>query len=122
MDDNQRSVAYFALWDGIKNHAEFVVCLMNRGKIEHARRILNGKEIRKRHVMGVIIKSVARYNRSWSFHLAPESIDFFEVAMEVCDANVAYVEENITEVGGSFLPDYRWCPWSSTLVREIVMK
>lgn len=69
--------------------------------------------------MGIVVASKAPYNPAWSYHLRPDSISFFEMAIEVCDANMRYVEEHLDEVGGAFLPGGGWCPWSSKLVREI---
>ncbi len=69
--------------------------------------------------MGIIVKERRDYNPDWSYHLAPDSISFFRYAVEVCDANMQYVEDNLDAVGGSFLPGNRWCPWQSQLVREI---
>jgi hypothetical protein len=51
--------------------------------------------------------------------MAPDTIGFFEMQIEVCDANSNYVEEHLDEVGGSFLPKSFWCPWSSTLAAEV---
>lgn len=39
--------------------------------------------------------------------------------MEVCDAAVDYVEENLADVGGAFLPNSFWCPWGSRILREL---
>ncbi|MGW5100847.1 BP74-related protein [Streptomyces sp. NPDC004100] len=61
----------------------------------------------------------ASYNPRWSFHYNPETVNFFDVAIEVCDATLPYVEENLDEAGGAFLPGAIWCPWSSRLTREI---
>ena len=72
-----------------------------------------------RHVQGTVSASRMPYNPSWSFHLTPESIGFFENQIEVCDANVANVEKHLDEVGGSFLPRSKWCPWSSQLLGEV---
>jgi hypothetical protein len=99
-----------------------VIQLVELGKIEHARRILSGEERSRVHVQGAIVKEAADYNPGWSFHLSPESIDFFEIAMEVCDAAIAYVEEHLDEIGGSALPGAHWCPWSSRLVDEVTSK
>jgi hypothetical protein len=30
-----------------------------------------------------------------------------------------YVEDHLSEAGGSFLPGNRWCPWSSVLTKEV---
>jgi hypothetical protein len=71
------------------------------------------------HIMGTVVKRSTRWNSPWSFHLAPKSIQFFEVAIEVCDASIQYVEDHLDEVGGAFLPGSVWCPWGSRLIAEI---
>jgi hypothetical protein len=71
------------------------------------------------HVMGTIVLTRAPYNPEWSFYLDPPTISFFESAIEVCDANVTYVEEHLDEIGGSALPNRFWCPWSSRLAAEV---
>lgn len=97
----------------------FIFELTDEKLIDHARKILSGAEQEQVHVTGIIVKSPAPYNPKWSYHLDPESIGFFEVAIEVCDASIRYVEEHLDEVGGAFLPGGRWCPWGSRLLREI---
>jgi hypothetical protein len=71
------------------------------------------------HIMGTVVKRSTRWNSPWSFHLAPKSIQFFEVAIEVCDASIQYVEDHLGEVAGAFLPGGVWCPWGSRLLGEI---
>jgi hypothetical protein len=39
--------------------------------------------------------------------------------IQVCDANVEFVEENLADAGGAFLPDNFWCPWSSRVLEEV---
>lgn len=97
----------------------FTIKLTQPEKIDHARRILSGDEKSRVHVQGIIVKEKAEYNPDWSYHLEPKTIDFFEIAIEVCDANMEYIEENLDEVGGPTLPNNHWCPWSSKLVDEI---
>jgi hypothetical protein len=99
----------------------FVIDLIDEGKTAHARRILSGVERNQVHVSGIVVKAPAPYNPHWNFHLSPESIMFFELAVEVCDASIKYVAEHLDEVGGAFLPDSRWCPWGSRVVRELPM-
>ena len=115
------SPAYFRFTD-TDGQARFVIQLVEPSKIEHARRILRGEETLRVHIQGTIVKKTAEYNPDWSYHLDPESIDFFELAIEVCDAAIQYVEEHLDEVGGSTLPDSHWCPWSSRLVDELKLK
>jgi hypothetical protein len=110
------SPAYFRFTDGKQ---QFVIQLVEPSKIEHARRILHGEEQSRVHIQGTVVKDRAVYNPDWSYYLAPESIEFFERATEVCDASIQYVEEHLDEVGGSTLPDSHWCPWDSHLVDEV---
>lgn len=99
-----------------------MIKLIDEAMTAHARRILSGAEKQKVHVSGVVVKTSAPYNSDWNFHLSPESIAFFELAVEVCDASIKYVAEHLEEVGNAFLPDGRWCPWGSRLVRELPMR
>ena len=63
--------------------------------------------------MGKIVKDPTEYNSEWSYQLDSTSIEFFEIAIEVCDASIHYVEEYLDEVGGAFLPANIWCPWGA---------
>jgi hypothetical protein len=83
----------------------FVIELRDPDKIAHARRILSGEERSRIHAQGTVVKASAPYNPGWSFHLNPGSIDFFELAIEVCDASTQYVEDHLDEVGGPPYPD-----------------
>ncbi|MFI9550099.1 BP74-related protein [Nonomuraea endophytica] len=109
--------AYFEMTD--VTHARFVFQLTDPAKIAHARRILSGEETERVHAIGRIIKRPAPYNPGWSFHYDPATIDFFEVAIEVCDSTIPYTEEHLDEACGAFLPGCVWCPWTSRLVREL---
>ena len=100
---------------------QFVFRLDDPAKIAEARHILATSDELKGHVQGTIVQRPVDYNPSWSFHLDPKTIGFFEMQIEVCDANVTYVEAHIDEVGGSFLPKSFWCPWSSRLSHEVAM-
>ena len=98
---------------------EFVFELHDEAKIAEARAILADTDTLKNHVQGTIIPRPIPYNPGWSFHLGPSTISFFEMQIEVCDANATYVEEHLDEIGGSTLPNSFWCPWSSRLAREL---
>ena len=76
--------ARFAFTD-VDPGKEFVIELRDPQKIAHARRVLSGDETAAVHVLGTVNKSPASYNQAWSYHLQHESIEFFEVAIEVCD-------------------------------------
>jgi len=98
---------------------QFVIELTDESKIQQARNILNGTQKDETHVLGRIIKRPAPYNPKWSYQLDPASISFFSYAIEVCDAQIGYVEDHLDEAGGAFLPGAVWCPWNSRLVKEI---
>lgn len=114
----KKDLAYFEFKGSGKSEL-FVFQLRDPSKIAHARAILSGEETVKIHPKGIIVKEAAKYNPKWSYHLDPDSVTFFSVSMEVCDANMRYVEEHLSEVGGAALPDSIWCPWSSKLTREL---
>ena len=97
----------------------FTILLTDTARIQEARDIIHGVQTEKVRVMGTIIKAPAFYNPHWSYHLDPASIEFFEVAVEVCDAHPQYVEEHLEEVCGAFLPHCVWCPCSSVVTGEL---
>ncbi|MET7329719.1 calmodulin-binding protein [Nonomuraea sp. NPDC005650] len=97
----------------------FVLQLTNPEKIQHARDLLSGATRDQPHVIGRIVKRPAFYNPRWSYHYDPDTVSFFDMAIEVCDATIPYVEDHLDEAGGAFLPGLHWCPWSSRLVREL---
>ncbi|KAI7884484.1 uncharacterized protein EV154DRAFT_554901 [Mucor mucedo] len=110
--------AYFAF----KTHGttdEFVFKLTDDKRIKHARDLLSGATDDEPYVMGRIRKQTASYNPKYSFHLDPEAITFFNMAIEVCDATLPYLEEHLDEACGAFLPGCFYCPWTSKLTREV---
>lgn len=89
----------------------FVFKLTDPQRIQQARDLL-ATGIRK-IVAGTIIKQPVYYNAPWSYHLDPKSIGFVDFALEVCDAPIGLLEEDLANA----YPD--WCPWGSQLLREI---
>ncbi|MFD0021024.1 calmodulin-binding protein [Streptomyces sp. NPDC058382] len=109
--------AYFEMTDVTQN--TFIVKLVNEGQISHARDLVSGATSDEPHIVGRINTRPAVYNPRWSFHFDPETVRFFNFGIEVCDATVPYVEDHLDEVGGAFLPGRYFCPWTSTIVREV---
>jgi hypothetical protein len=99
---------------------EFVVEITKQEDIDHARQLLAGVATDRPHIVGRLIKRTKDYNPGWSFYLDPATVSFFDMAIEVCDADMQYVEDHLDEACGAFLPGCMWCPWSSRLSREIV--
>ncbi|MFD0888968.1 calmodulin-binding protein [Streptosporangium algeriense] len=111
--------AYFEFADAAND--KFVFKLTDPAKIQHARDLVNGVTTANPSVIGKIVAGTESYNPAWSYHYDPATVGFFEVATEVCDASIGYVEEHLSEVGGAFLPGNTWCPWSSHVVREVTV-
>ena len=111
--------AYFEIGFPTLAEGRFVIALNDTAKIEQARKAVTDPEQNPHSVMGIIVKSAAAYNPPWSYHLDPATIEFFELAIEVCDAAPQFVEDHLAEACGAFLPDCRWCPWSSKVLAEI---
>ncbi|MEY9895732.1 hypothetical protein ABIA31_009422 [Catenulispora sp. MAP5-51] len=109
--------AYFEVTDITRE--TYIVKLVEPAEIEHARELVAGETTDRPHLIGRIVKRTAPYSPRWSYHLQPESVHFFDNAIEVCDATIPYVEEHLDEAGGAFLPGLVWCDWSSRLVREV---
>lgn len=110
-------MAYFAFEDVTRS--EFIFEVTDQARIDQARRIVSGEERDEVHVLGRIVKRQQPYNPQWSFHLDPNTISFFQMAIEVCDSTTPYVEDNLDEACGAFLPGCFWCPWSSKVTREV---
>jgi hypothetical protein len=109
--------AYFVMTDVTGEH--FVIKLITPGDIRHARDLVEGRTTDRPSVMGLISTRPARYNPEWGYHLRPGTISFFDLATEVCDATIPYVEEHLNQVGTDFLPGNRWCDWSSHLIAQL---
>ncbi|KAN0023202.1 hypothetical protein ACTFIU_011365 [Dictyostelium citrinum] len=109
--------AYFAF--KVYHDNDFIFKLTDDKKIKAARDILSGKETNTVHVMGRIKKNKQSYNPQYDFHLDPDTVTFFDLAIEVCDATPQYVEDHLDEVCGAFLPGCYYCPWASKLSKEV---
>ena len=82
----------------VEPNKHFVIELREPEKIEHARRIIRGEETKMVHIQGTIVKQNVSYNPDWSYYLKPESIEFFESSIEVCDSTMQDVEDKLDKV------------------------
>lgn len=109
--------AYFEMTDITRER--FVIKLTEADDIKHARALIGGETSEQPHVLTRITQSRAAHNPRWSYQNDPEQTQFFEYAIEVCDATIPYVEDHLDEAGGAFLPGRIWCNWTSRLVKEL---
>ena len=115
------SVAACALFAFVQGNPDqrFVFETCDPQVIEQARTLLTSPEPGGMHPTGTVVPGTADYNPAWRYHLDPASISFAEMSIEACDADMAYVEAHLDEVGGAFLPASRWCPWNAVLTGEL---
>jgi hypothetical protein len=95
----------------------FVVGISDPATIAQARKLIH--EGQSRIVTGIIATNQAPYNVPWGFHYLPNTVRLADMTTEVCDATATYVQAHLKDVGKDFLPDNRWCPWHTRLVREV---
>jgi hypothetical protein len=101
---------------GTSPHPEqFTFKLNDAAKIDEARSLIGQNKL----IIGMIIKEPIYYNRPWSFYLDPDTINFIDGAIEVCDSAILPIEMSLDAVGGAFLPGKTWCPWGAQLLKEI---
>lgn len=60
-------------------------------------------------MLGRVVRDDPGVNEPWSWHIDPESLEFAEITIEVCDGLPSHVEEGVITS-----PDY--CPWSAEIV------
>ncbi|MEN2992496.1 MAG: hypothetical protein ABDH91_02965 [Bacteroidia bacterium] len=97
----------------------FILRLRDSVRIAEARRIIAERQGRTIPI-GPLRAGNGGFNRcgeySWSWHFHPDSVEFAEITIEVCDARPSYVEANLEE----WLRHVRiYCPWEAQLVREL---
>ena len=108
-----------ALFEFTDGSNEFVFELRDPAKIALARKYLASQGAEPLRIAGRIAEAPVPHNARWSFHLAPGTVQFFGASIEVCNASIHAVQENLAYVGGTFLPGGWWCPWDSRLTREL---
>jgi len=92
----------------------FRIRLRDPERIARARRIVAGQEP-QRIVIGPVRRGDGGFNAPWRWHLDPDSTEFAEVTIELCDGTPSYLEAHLDE----WLATVRtYCPWGSRLVRE----
>jgi uncharacterized protein (TIGR03437 family) len=108
--------AYFRIGDA--SGSSIVVRVDHAAAIERAREALAGRS-GPVIMTSKIVPVPAFDNPGWRFHVDPITVEFVDLAAEVCDSSIAGVERALNEVGGSVLPDFRWCLWSTKVLAEL---
>jgi hypothetical protein len=87
---------------------QYKIRLTDPEDIEIARRLLNGEEAPS-IPNGVIVRGDSGVNVDYSWHIDPESVEFAEMTVEVCDGLPSDVEQEI-------ITSDRYCPWSAEVI------
>jgi hypothetical protein len=88
---------------------EYRILLTDPADIEIARRLLAGEEAPS-IPNGVIVRGDdGGVNTGYSWHIDPESVEFAEMTIEVCDGLPSFVEDG-TLTGDQF------CPWAAEVI------
>jgi hypothetical protein len=87
---------------------EYRIRLTDPADIEIARRLLAGEEA-PGIPNGVVVRGDPDVNVGYSWHIDPESVEFVDVTVEVCDGLPSHVEEGL-------ITSDRYCPWSAEVI------
>lgn len=87
---------------------QFRLLVTDADQIEHVRGLLAGGE-EGRIPNGVIVRGETGVNEGWSWHIDPDSLEFADMTVEVCDGLPSHVED------GTLTSD-RYCPWSARVI------
>lgn len=95
------------------NGEKFKVLVKNPLVAEELRKILRGE--RSGIVNGELRRGDGGFNKPWSWHLDPDTVEVADVTIELCDGMPSFVESEL---------DYwlnvvkRYCPWNTRVVAE----
>ena len=87
---------------------EFRIELTDPADIEVARRLLSGEDA-PRIPNGIVVRGDPGANTGYSWHIDPTSVEFADVATEVCDGLPSDVE------AGLITSDH-YCPWQARVI------
>jgi len=87
---------------------EYRIRLTDPADIEIARKLLAGEEA-PRIPNGVVVRGDPDVNVGYTWHIDPESVEFVDITMEVCDGLPSDVENGI-------ITSDRYCPWSAEVI------
>jgi len=87
---------------------EYRIRLTDPADIEIARKLLAGEEA-PRIPNGRVVRGDPDVNTGYTWHIDPESVEFVDITMEVCDGLPSDVEKGI-------ITSDRYCPWSAEVI------
>ena len=91
----------------------FKVLIRDPQVIAEAERLISSGE--RRILSGKVERGDGGFNDPWSWHLNPDSVEFADITIELCDGCPHYLEEDLeywTKTVGYY------CPWSTEIVKR----
>ena len=76
--------------------------------IGHAEALLAGEDVAA-IPLGTVVRDDPGPNAPWSWHIDPETLEFADQTIEVCDGLPSYVEDRT-------VTSEQFCPWSAEIV------
>jgi hypothetical protein len=77
--------------------------------IDHVKALMEGSE-EGRIPIGKIVRDASSVNAPWSWHIDPQTLEFADQTIEVCDGLPEYVEDRT-------LTSDTYCPWSAVPIK-----
>ena len=93
----------------VAGQGEYSIELITDDLIRHAAELQAGGEDGRIPVGRIVRDGDGGVNAPWSWHIDPESLEFADATIEVCDGLPEYVED------GTLTSD-TYCPWNATVV------
>ena len=87
---------------------EYRIRLTDPADIEIARKLLAGEEAPS-IPNGIVVRGDPDVNVGYTWHIDPESVEFADITVEVCDGLPSDVEKGI-------ITSDRYCPWSAKVI------
>lgn len=91
----------------------FKVLVRDPAKANELRQLMKGEKIG--HVNGELREGDGGFNKPWSWHLDPDTVEVVEVSIELCDGTPSFVER---ELSYWLNVVKRFCPWGARVVAE----
>jgi len=93
----------------VAGQGEYRIELITDEQVEHVKELLAGGEEGRIPVGTVVRGDDGGVNAPWTWHIDPETLEFADATIEVCDGLPEYVED------GTVTSD-TYCPWSAKVV------
>lgn len=93
----------------VAGQGEYRIELITDEQVEHVKELLAGGEDGRIPVGTVVRDDDGGVNAPWTWHIDPETLEFADATIEVCDGLPEYVEDRT-------ITSDTYCPWSAKVV------